>query len=172
MFCIPLITIFPATTAMFGVVRKWYLGNEKHGVFKTFLLLFKENFKKSILISVIWIAIGAFLYFDLRLIDPGQSLFHLIFFISIIFVLFVYLSMTVYLFSVLVHVETSWKLSIRNAWYVVLSSPLRTMIMMLFVLFWGLLIYMYPLLILISVSVVVYVLYAMSHQIFLNLQNE
>jgi hypothetical protein len=49
--CLPIITIFPATAAMYGVVRQWIIHKDP-SIFRPFFHYFKENFKQSILIEI------------------------------------------------------------------------------------------------------------------------
>ena len=171
LFCIPILTAFPATTAMFGVVRKWQLQTDEQGVMRTFWQLFKENFRNSIILSVFWIASAIFLYMDMQLIKPSESFSQMLLFILIVFAISIFLSVTVYLFSVLVHIDANWKTTIRNAWFVALLNPFMTIIVILFTVFWLYLIYLYPLLILCTSSLIAYVLYGISHRIFTKLQH-
>lgn len=43
------LTLFPATSAMFTVVRKWVMGDTDTGVFRTFFKGYKENYKQSLI---------------------------------------------------------------------------------------------------------------------------
>ena len=63
LFCLPILTIFPATAAMFGVVRQWIIHKDS-SVFPTFIRCFKENFKQSFIIQFIWVFLAAFLFID------------------------------------------------------------------------------------------------------------
>ncbi|WP_084040568.1 DUF624 domain-containing protein [Gracilibacillus boraciitolerans] len=42
--CVPIVTIFPSTTALFGVVRKWHTDGHDVGCIRLFFSLFRENF--------------------------------------------------------------------------------------------------------------------------------
>src|SRR4051812_46273874 len=61
--CLPIITIFPATAAMFGVVRQW-VTHKDSSVVSPFFRYFKENLKQSLILQVIWVVMAAFLYLD------------------------------------------------------------------------------------------------------------
>lgn len=61
--CLPIITIFPATAAMFSVIRQWKLHDET-SVFMPFTKHFKLNFKQSLLIGLLWIPFAFLLYID------------------------------------------------------------------------------------------------------------
>ena len=61
--CIPIITIGPATAAMYYITLKWAKQEEvKLGA--TFFRAFKENFKQGIALNLIFLIVGAVLFFD------------------------------------------------------------------------------------------------------------
>ncbi|MEW9052121.1 MAG: DUF624 domain-containing protein [Neobacillus sp.] len=127
----PLITFFPATAALFGVVRKRILHKETDGIFKSFFQLFKENFKQSFGISVLWTVVGLFLYFDYQLIDPSSSAVQLIVYIVLILAILLFSSVSMYLFPIIVHFELGWKYVIRNAFLFSLMNPVLTILLLL-----------------------------------------
>ncbi|WP_181833016.1 YesL family protein [Bacillus taeanensis] len=168
--CLPIITIYPATTAMFGVVRKWVLGKEIHGVFKTFFSLFKDNFVQTMGISIIWTALGLFLYWDLKLIQPTESFFSLILYGIVFIVVLLYVFISIYLFPVLVHIETSWKNILRNALLLSIVNPFVTILLLGFVGVTAYVLSIYPVLILFIGSFIAYMMYSMCNQVFMKVQ--
>ena len=61
--CLPVVTIFPSTAAMFGVVRDWV--HEKEGsLVRTFVTRFRENFRQSLLVGAVWTVFGVALFLD------------------------------------------------------------------------------------------------------------
>lgn len=77
--CIPIITIFPAVAALFGVVRKWRITKEAE-VFKQFKEMFLENWKQSYLVGIVYTLIGLFLLVELlfltRMMIPYKTIIH------------------------------------------------------------------------------------------------
>lgn len=63
LFCLPLITIFPATVAMYCVVRQWIL-HKDYSVFRPFIQFFKKNFKLSFLLGLIWLLFAGIFIID------------------------------------------------------------------------------------------------------------
>src|SRR5215218_10637139 len=61
--CLPVVTIFPSTAAMFGVVRDWVRGKEG-GLARTFVTRFRENFGQSLLVGAVWAVFGVALFLD------------------------------------------------------------------------------------------------------------
>src|SRR5699024_2076240 len=83
--CIPIITIFPATTALYAVVRKWVTEGTDAGVFQIFFVSFKANFKKSFIIGLFWLLAGLILYFDLSILLKNEFFGSLFVFILLTF---------------------------------------------------------------------------------------
>ena len=69
---LPLITIFPATVAMFSVFKDWTEGKERN-LIKSFFRYFKKYFKHSFLYGILWFSILIILYIDLTIINELES---------------------------------------------------------------------------------------------------
>src|SRR5690625_1422791 len=69
---LPLITLFPATGAMFGVFRDWAEGKEEK-LFKSYFRHFKDNFKHNFLYGILWSLIIAIFYLDLIIINDFET---------------------------------------------------------------------------------------------------
>ena len=54
---LPLLTAYPATAALFGVVRAW-VRQEDPGVIAPFVRHFRENLRQSLLLGVAWTCLG------------------------------------------------------------------------------------------------------------------
>jgi uncharacterized membrane protein YesL len=168
---LPLITFFPATAALFGVVRKRILKKETEGIFKSFIKMLKENFKQSFILSIIWSVLGIFLLMDYRLIHPGDSVVQLILFIILIIGILLFSMSSIYLFPIMVHFELSWKYVIRNAFFISLMNPVRTVLLMLIVGLGITILYFYPVTIFIICSFIAYAVYYHCHMFFNKLSN-
>jgi uncharacterized membrane protein YesL len=112
--CLPVVTIYPATAAMFGVVRGW-VRKKEDGLLQTFLACFKENFKQSFVIGLVWTFLGFVLLLDFYLINqassgPGVVLGSLLFLAVILYVF-----TSLYLFPVMVHYEASWPVVLKTS---------------------------------------------------------
>lgn len=156
---LPLVTFFPATAAMFGVVRYRILQKETDGILKSFLKMFKENFKQSFVISIMWSALALFLYFDYRIIDPSSSVRQLILYIILVVGFLLFSSISIYLFPIMVHFELSWKNVIRNAFLFSLMNPVLTVLLLIIVGAGTALFYFYPVTILFTGSFTAYAMY-------------
>ncbi|MEH7273845.1 YesL family protein [Neobacillus vireti] len=94
--CIPIITIFPATAAAFGVARQWVKKKEPP-IVSTYIQLLKENFRQSMVVGVSILIMGLLLYGDFQIITKMDSN------IKIALYMFFCL-MTVFYFMVVLHV--------------------------------------------------------------------
>ena len=110
--CLPILTIFPATTALFAVVREWQKENDIK-VFSAFFRHLKSNFKQSLILGVLWLAVTCLLIVDIIFtiqIESGIKYVLLSFFLLLIIV---YVFVTITIFPVLVHYKVSWKMRLR-----------------------------------------------------------
>jgi uncharacterized membrane protein YesL len=112
--CVPVVTAFPSTAAMFGVVRDWARGKEA-GVFGAFVLRFRQNFRQSLAVGVLWTLFGATLFLDFLIangLPPGPQVVMRFLLVpaSILYAL-----ASVFLFPVMVHYDTRWNAVPKNA---------------------------------------------------------
>lgn len=122
LFSLPILTIWPATTALFGVIRKWVRGEEV-SIYTTFKKLFVENFVLSIITGIIWTLFCLILLFDFYFINHFSTVYSLtgLFLFGIAGAVFTMVS--VYLFPLLVHVKTNWLGIWKNAFLLAISNP-------------------------------------------------
>jgi uncharacterized membrane protein YesL len=121
--------IFPATTAMFAVVRRWLLGETDIPVFKTFWGFYREDFLKSNLLGLILTMIGLALYIDYQLLyqvgnDALRWLHYLFLTITSLFLLTL-----LYTFPVFVHYQLKVLQVLKTSFFIMAVSPLSTIMM-------------------------------------------
>ena len=119
LMCLPIVTIFPATAAMFAVIRQSVLYKDS-SVIRPFFRFFKENFKQSFLLGIIWLLIAFLLYFDYKFMNHFSSIRHILLPILFFFGI-LYSFSTVFLFSVMVHYKANWRTVIKNAMFISIS---------------------------------------------------
>jgi uncharacterized membrane protein YesL len=163
---IPLITVFPATAALFGVVRQRHLEKDSRGILIDYFTLFRDNFKQSFAISLIWAIVGAFLYIDYLLINPTQSLIQLLLFVVLWIGIILFSVMSIYLFPIIVHFKLTWKNVIRNAFLFSLMNPLLTVMLLVISALGIVCMYTYPATIFIVISPLAYFIYNLCHSFF------
>jgi uncharacterized membrane protein YesL len=110
---------FPATTAMFGIVRKWVM-KEEVPIIRFFWKYYKENYKRSLvgglIFSVSWAIVGVdYYYFHTR-----------IHFVSYLFLFLMVwlLIITLYFFAHTVHTDTRFGEGLKNAFILSIANPI------------------------------------------------
>ncbi|MBS4219224.1 DUF624 domain-containing protein [Bacillus sp. FJAT-49711] len=140
--CIPIITIFPATAAMFSVVRQWKLKHEV-SVVKPFINAFKLNFKQSLLIGLLWIPFAFLLYLDYFYVIQAASEWRTFLLVPLFFIALIFLFMTTFLFPVMTHYQLRLRDVLKNSFIVSLVYfPSTILIMILAVIFLFILLYL------------------------------
>ncbi|MBP3041698.1 YesL family protein [Bacillaceae bacterium Marseille-Q3522] len=123
--------IFPATSAMFAVTRRWVIGEKDIPVFRTFWQYFKADFIKVNILGYLLTILGVFLFIDLKFF---QSIIHPVYsIISMIFVvlLFLYFVVILYIFPIYVHYDLKLREYIKYALIIAIGRPMQTLAMML-----------------------------------------
>jgi uncharacterized membrane protein YesL len=165
--CVPVVTIFPSTAAMFGVVRDW--SREKEGgLVRAFASHFRENFAQSLLVGALWTLFGAALVLDFfaadRLPFGSEAVMK-----SLLVLATVLYAASVFLFPVMVHYETGWKALVKNSLLLAIGRLPTTAACLLFVAVMLGLTAVLPVLILITGSVSAYVVYRLCGREFARL---
>ena len=156
--CLPVVTIFPSTAAMFGVVRDWV--REKEGsLTRTFVARFRENFGQSLLIGVIWTVFGVALVLDFLVANqlsywPGIVMKSILVLAST-----VYAFGSVFLFPVMVHYDTDWKTVIKNSLLLSIGRLPTTIVCLVFVVVTAGLSVVFPFMVIITGSITAYFVY-------------
>jgi uncharacterized membrane protein YesL len=119
---------FPATTAMFAVVRKWVMKEEIH-VFQTFLAVYKDEFIKSNCAGFIIIGLGCFLYSNIKIVEAVSLPILKLLYIPNVVMILIFLLTLLYIFPVLVHFKVGVKAAIKNAVILMTINPITTFVM-------------------------------------------
>ena len=123
---VPVVTLPAATAAMFGVVREWAKGREP-GVTGSFFSLFRDNFRQSTWLGLLWAVIGVVLVMDLMVIrgmgTPAREALSVV----LLLVGFIYLFTSVYLFPVIVNFDARWTEVLRSSLLFSMTGPLMTL---------------------------------------------
>lgn len=119
--------IFPATTALFTIIKKWIKKEYDFAIFKTFWVAYRDDFKKSNIVGFILLTIGVFLYFDFKILNLYENQLLKIIQILLVGISIFYIVTVTYIFPVLVHYKASALLSIKNAFLVGMLAPLTTL---------------------------------------------
>lgn|SRR5690606_31929158 len=117
--------LFPATSAMFTITRKWiFLGERNLKLFKTFWTAYKHDFLKQNGYGLIFLLVGYFIYYDITFIQLNPGKFS--FLIPVIILIFTGSMITLlFFFPVFVHFKLSFFQYIKQALLIGISSILE-----------------------------------------------
>ena len=163
--CLPVVTIFPSTAAMFGVVRDW-VRKKEGSLTRTFVARFRENFGQSLLIGVIWTVFGVALFLDFLVANqlsywPGVVMKSVLVLASS-----VYAFGSVFLFPVMVHYDTDWKTVIKNSLLLAIGRLPTTVVCLVFVGVTVGLSVVFPFMVIITGSITAYFVYRLCDREF------
>lgn len=111
--------LFPSTTAMFGVVRMWIIGEEQFSVYRSFFKLYKENYKRSLTGGIIIVPVWFILVIDYVYFSNSNSPLYYLF---LVFIMFMFV-ITLYFFSNTVHFHLKLWHSLKNSFLLSVGNP-------------------------------------------------
>ncbi len=115
--------LFPASIALFTIIRKWLRKETDFQVWKTFKQVYFQEWKRSNQIGLVFYSIGLLLYIDIRLIEGFMSGVFASFLSIILSIMLLILFIAVgYFFAVYVHYELSNKEYIKQSFLITLTS--------------------------------------------------
>ncbi|WP_077325527.1 YesL family protein [Virgibacillus siamensis] len=120
--------VFPATTAMFAVIRKWLTGNTEIPVFKTFWNYFKHDFVKSNILGVFIIGIAVLIGLDFVFMQVNVNDLLRLMYLPLSVFMFLFLLFLFYIFPAFVHYDLKLGKIIRNTFLIMLISPLHSLL--------------------------------------------
>ena len=123
--CIPVVTIPTATSAMFGVARRWVRGDEPP-VAREFIRLFRADLRQSLIVGFAWGVIGAVLAMDFYLIGQMET-FRRPLYVALFVLVLLYAFASVYVFPVMVNYDLGWTDVMKNALLFSLAAPFTTL---------------------------------------------
>lgn len=112
--CIPIITIFPAIAALFGVVRKWRITKEV-AVFSQYKEMFIENWKQSYLVGIVYTVIGVLLICDLLFLQQMNIPYKKVIHVAVLFVSFLVGLSFLSIYPLMVNMITTFKQLCMNS---------------------------------------------------------
>lgn len=158
---LPVITVGPATAAMFGVVRRWELGDDP-AVFGTFIRYFRENLQHGLLTGLVGIAVTALLLADLviagALVEPFGSALA----VSAAIGGVVVLAAAVYAFPLMVTYTMPWARLIRVSVMFAVGRPATTLTCLAVIVAAAAVTYVFPLAPLLAASLVAIAVHRLS----------
>ena len=132
--------LFPATAALFSVVKRLMEEKDDIRIFKEFWTQFKEHFIRANVLGYTLLLAGALLYIDFRVMQQlvGTSVFHLFLLTFLYLFIFFYLFAALYAFPILVHYRMNVWGCLKYSLIMAVGKPLQSLglVLALGVLFW------------------------------------
>lgn len=117
-------TVFPATAALFTVVRKWVMGNTDVSTFRTFFQGYKENYVKSMLGGLIYTLLFVIMYVDVTVYMTQMASFKIVGILMLVLMIILFVSMFNF-FSIIVHYQMTFKEVVSNSILLTIARPIR-----------------------------------------------
>ncbi|MBO0588117.1 DUF624 domain-containing protein [Sporosarcina sp. E16_8] len=115
---------FPATAAMFAVVRKLIRDEEKFKILPTFWTLFRTEFLKTNGFGLIFLVISYFFYFNFHFLQLNSGELQFIFPV-LIFILISSIITLLFFFQVYVHFKLTFFQYIKQSFLIAITSPIE-----------------------------------------------
>lgn len=131
---LPIITIGPATCAMYSVTLKLVRG-EHAATVRDYFRAFRDNFKKGLVLGLIAIAFVVVAYVDYRFALAQTGLFNKLYLALAILIGSLGMTFIAYAFPLQAMFENPLKQQIKNAFALSVSAPGKTLMMWLILLF-------------------------------------
>ena len=163
--CLPVVTIYPATAAMFGVVRDW-VRKKEGSLLQTFLSRFKENFRQSFMIGIVWTIFGVALLLDFYLVNQAPSGLRIVLGSLLFLVALLYVFTSLFLFPLMVHYDASLLVVVKNSLLLSIGQLSTTVQCLLVVAAMAGIAVFAPLSLLITGSLTAYVVYRLCDRAF------
>jgi uncharacterized membrane protein YesL len=170
LFCLPVVTIFPATVAMYCVTRQWII-HKDYSVFRSFMKFFKENFKQSFILGLIWLFMSGVLFIDFSLMDSLGSL-QPIFYSIFLLVAFIMVLTTIYIFPMLSHYSMKTTDIIKNSFFFSLRFLPTTMLALLCIAATGVILYFWQITFLFIYCVCAFCISFLCQRVFQKVQDQ
>lgn len=119
-------TLFPATSALFSVTRKWVMGESDLSIIKVYFKGYKENYKQSMLGGIFYTLLFAIMYVDYEVYMNQMDNLQIIGMIMLFFLLLLSLSLFNF-FSLVAHYHLGVLQLIKNAILFTIIRPFRTL---------------------------------------------
>ena len=127
---VPLVTIGPATAALYYVAMKMVQDSES-GILKAFFLSFRRNFRQGVLLTLLLCAVGVFLYWDYSIFAAQATTAALILRTVFLILGLLFLLSVGYVFPLLSQFENSVLGTLRNALLLSVAHPIRSVLILL-----------------------------------------
>lgn len=122
---------FPATVAMYTIIRRWLRGTITEWKIGLFFDIFKKEFWKSNLIGIALLLFGFLSYVNIQYMSYFHEGLHQFIKLPLLFVMAIFTVTVLYVIPVHVHYQVSFKEVFEYAFYIMLIHPLYNLGMLL-----------------------------------------
>jgi len=122
-------TLFPATSAMFAIVRKFVQGADDSPMFRTFFKGFKENYLKSMIAGIVFVITFFMIYFNYHFYLQQESSLQLLSFLFLVLTVIVIITLCYY-FCFIVHIEAKFTRLIKNSLLMTIGNPVGSLVIL------------------------------------------
>jgi uncharacterized membrane protein YesL len=121
---------FPATAAMFTIVREWMNGEKHVRIFHTFWGIFRNDFFVLNGFSLLFFGVGYFLYYDLLFLQLNSGKLQFLYPV-ILFILIAYIITLLFFFPIFVHFRLMFYQYIKQSFLIAITSPFEVIQMII-----------------------------------------
>ena len=121
---------FPATAALFAVVRRWALGDMDIPILGTFWDSYKKEFIKSNLLGLLIVTSGIVLVIDYLFLQQASETIINLLYIPFLIVTLIMTCMLLYIFPMYAHYDMNVLQIIKNSFFVMIMNPLSTIVIL------------------------------------------
>jgi len=119
-------TLFPATSAMFSVARKWVMGDTDVPLLKTYFRSYKQNYLQAMVGGLLYAVLFAILIIDYRVYLKNMPGFGVLAILFLALMLLLFISLFQF-FSLLSHFHMKTIQLLKNAVILTIGRPLRSL---------------------------------------------
>jgi len=121
--------LFPATSAVFSVIRKWLTDGGEFPVFRTFWSFYRADWLPMNALMLVYSVMGLGLILDFRLVRGWEGAAQPWVVLFLIFAFFVYLLSLIHLFPLYVHYRLKLHEYVLQSFLITLYRPLGSILM-------------------------------------------
>src|SRR5690625_620818 len=121
---------FPATAAMFKVVRTWLKKSTDIATMQTFWTEYRQNFKQINIIGFVYIIIGILLYVDFKFFQASHLILFNMISIFILIAAIIYVIACLYLFPMYAHFQLTTFEYIKYPFLYTIGRPIQALMLL------------------------------------------
>lgn len=116
--------IFPATVAVYAVLRKWLTKDTEVSIIRVFWATFKQDFLRANILGYILSAFGFFIWYNYQYLSVATGTEHTIILIFWCIAVVLFILLALFLFPIYVHVDLPLFKYFKTTILIAIASPL------------------------------------------------